>query len=113
MLGDTVDPNLRTAYLYNLKAITYDMAIWLLIGQWAARGLLADAKDYVKENEADNFGQALTNYSLMQGAELFKGSAMDFNFMESIGGRGIDWTPFSISMMNRTYNNFTAFLTGK
>lgn len=113
MFGDEVDPNLRTAYLYNLKAISYDIAIWMLIGQWAARNILSLSKQYVKENEADNLSQALTNEALMLGSNLLKSSAMDFNFMESIGGRGIDWTPFSISMMTNTYNNARLFLMGK
>ena len=49
----------------------------------------------------------------MLGSNLLETSFVDFNFLESIGGRGINWTPFSVSMMTNTYVNFKKFLTGE
>jgi len=107
-----VPEELRDAYIHNLKALSYDLFVWLIVGQLAFRSLQQQAKSYINENEADNLAQAITNNSLSLGASLLKTSVMDFNFLESIGGRGIDWTPFSISMMTNTYNNWRNFLTG-
>lgn len=33
---------------------------------------------------------------------IFKASTLDFNVFDSLGGRGISWTPFSIDMWKRT-----------
>lgn len=107
-----VPEDLKQAYVHNLRAISYDLSVWLLIGQLVFRSVQNDVKEYINENEADNLAQAITNNSLSLGASLLKTSVMDFNFLESIGGRGIDWTPFSISMMTNTYNNWRNFLTG-
>lgn len=113
MFGDTVPENLKTAYIYNLKALTYDLAAWLIVGNIMINALSEEAKSYVKDNQADNIGQALTNNSIMLGSNLLETSFVDFNFLESIGGRGINWTPFSVSMMTNTYVNFKKFLTGE
>ena len=50
MFGDTVPENLKIAYIYNLKALTYDLAAWLIVGNIMINALSEEAKSYVKDN---------------------------------------------------------------
>jgi len=43
---------------------------------------------------------------------IFKASTLDFNVFDSLGGRGISWTPFSIDMWKRTVQNWAKVIIG-
>lgn len=43
---------------------------------------------------------------------IFKASTLDFNVFDSLGGRGISWTPFSIDMWKRTVENWAKVIIG-
>ena len=56
--------------------------------------------------------QGFKNTALMLFDNIFKASTLDFNVFDSLGGRGISWTPFSIDMWKRTIENWSKVIIG-
>lgn len=54
----------------------------------------------------------MSNNMLISAAEMLDTSTDDFNAVKSIFGRGVNWTPFSISTINRVCTTFGNVLGG-
>ena len=70
-------------------------------------------KQYVKETGNKGFGNAIKNNALTLTSDTLKTSTDDANFIQSIAGRGKDWTPFAIKSADRLSNNVLRTATGK
>lgn len=107
------DENLKTIYRANMIQLVYDLSMFTLLGGFIGNMILDASKDYIKENPPEgNFAQGITNTAAQIGADTFNASFLDLNFIDSIGSRGINWTPFSFSMLQRTTQNLYSFLGG-
>jgi hypothetical protein len=69
----------------------------LFMGNLIAAGAVEGAKSHEKDTTNKALGNAIINNSMLFSANMLKSSCDDFNAFESIMGRGINWTPFSIS----------------
>lgn len=110
--GDKIDPDLQRLYAANFRQLWYDLLMLLLLGIFASRLLQSGAKQYAKEHTNDNFANALANTALNAGVGIIQSSGTDFNPFESIFGRGVQWTPFSIQSAKNTFNQYKSFLKG-
>ena len=70
-------------------------------------------KKYVKESGNKGFANASKNNALTLTSNILKMSTADANFIDSIFGRGKDWTPFAIKSADRLSNNILRTVTGK
>lgn len=108
------DENLKTIYRSNMIQLLYELSMFTMLGGFVGNLILDGAKDYIKENPPEgNFAQGVTNTAIQIGADVYNASFLDLNFIDSIGSRGINWTPFSISTLQRTAQNLFSFLGGK
>ena len=102
----------RNAFRSNLKQLTYDLVLWLLVGAIAS-ALMADWMKELKEETKDSkdFSDAI----LLAGANIacmsVKNSFLDFNFSDSLIEPMVTWTPLSLEWSGRTLKNImnTAF----
>lgn len=107
------DENLKTIYRSNLIQLSYDIMLATIIGGFVGSVLEATAKQYVKDNKDDKTAmQALKNTVAVLSTNIFKASILDLNAADSIYGRGLDWTPFSIKLLQTQYKNWNTFLKG-
>ena len=75
---------------------------------------IAGIQDLFNNEEIDPQIRRLYSSNMRQLiSDLLKASTMDANFMDSIWGRGKDWTPFSIQATDRLVNNLIRVGTGK
>ena len=54
----------------------------------------------------------MANSAFALSEAIFDASTLDFNPLESIGGSGVNWTPFAISTMTRTLHVISRVLSG-
>jgi uncharacterized membrane protein YraQ (UPF0718 family) len=94
--NEEIDPQIRRLYSSNMIQLISDLLIWLLIGTLLLGSLETQVKEYTKTSGNDTLGKAFSNTLLSGGTQILKASTMDANFLDSIWGRGKDWTPFSI-----------------
>lgn len=111
--NEEIDPQIRRLYSSNMRQLISDLLIWWLIGTLLLSSVETQVKEYAKSSGNNTAGKALTNTLLSGGAQILKASTMDANFMDSIWGRGKDWTPFSIQATDRLVNNLIRVGTGK
>lgn len=104
---DNDDENLRRAYRQNLHQLGYDMFMVFVFGQMIAGGIQNSAKTYVKESD-----NPIANLTVNFAANVFRQSFIDYNFLDSIFGRGLNWTPFSLSTAERLLNSASEVLSG-
>ena len=110
---DNDNENLKTIYRSNITQLLYELSMFTLVGGFVGNMVLNASKEYVKEYPSDDsFAQAMTNTGIMLGSNIFKNSFLDLNFLDSIGGRGINWTPFAITYTQRTFQNWGRFFFG-
>jgi hypothetical protein len=76
----------------------------LFLGVFASSLMHSGQKEFAKNHSNENFGNAMANTVINLGVGIFDSSADDFNFAQSIFGRGVQWTPFSISSMTNVVN---------
>lgn len=106
------DENLKTAYRANLSQWWYDLLMMLLLGMLIAPALQTAAKDYTKEVGNENLGDAVINTAMLNTTAMLKTSTEDFFFMHTIFGRGMQWTPFSITTMTNTVKRLSSCISG-
>ena len=107
------DENLRTIYRSNLIQLSYDTLLAILIGGIAGSILEKATAQYVKDHRGDSTAeQALKNTIAVLSSNIFKASVLDLNAVDSIYGRGLDWTPFSLKLLQTQYKNWSTFLKG-
>ena len=104
--------NLKTAYRSNLGQIFYDLLMLLLLGVLVAPALENAAKDYTKEVGNENLSDAIVNNIMLNGVAMLKTSTDDFFFMNTIFGRGIQWTPFAITTTVNTVKRIGSCISG-
>lgn len=107
------DENLRRCYRSNLKQFFMDMIMAFIIGSLINYILVPETNKNCKERGNDTFGDAVTNMVLHESVSMLNSSFEDFNPFTSIGGRGVQWTPFSIQTMTRQWNNWSGLFGGK
>ena len=113
IIGDkSIDPDLRRLYLANLRQLWYDLVMLLLLGVFASSMLQSGYNEYAKEHPNDSFSNALANTGLNVGVGIINSSATDFNPVESIFGRGVQWTPFAISSIKNVVTQYKNVLGG-
>ena len=54
----------------------------------------------------------MMNSALALSEAIFESATLDFDPTESIGGRGVNWTPFAIASMTRLWKNWSRALSG-
>ena len=106
------DPYLRKMYRANLRQLIADLIGFILIGQIIAPSLVGAANTYAKEQGQDTFGEATMGYMAMLGASMLQTSTDDFAFWQSVFGRGIQWTPFSLQSATRLFENTSKWVFG-
>lgn len=106
------DENLRKAYRYNLRQFGVDMFGFLALGKLVAPSLLEATKDYTKSVGNDAFETAFVNNCLVNTAAMFESSTKDFWFLDSIFGKGLNWTPVSINSISRLVQNMANMVSG-
>lgn len=107
------DENLRRAYRNNLKQIFYDLLMLFFLGTLVTPALIKATKEHIKDTGNDDFLASLSNTALLNSVMMLDSSLNDFNPVKSIAGKGIQWTPFSISSMTNTYKNISGMVTGE
>lgn len=107
------DENLQIAYRQNLRQFAYETAVFFLVGGLIGSQIHRAINTYTNDHKDDHtVVQGFKNSSLALFDAIFKSSTLDFNVLESLGGRGISWTPFSIDMWKRTVQNWSTAITG-
>lgn len=106
------DENLRRAYRNNLKQFTVDLVGGLFIGNLVFPSIMNAVNDYTKEVGNDTFTTALINNSLINTVEMFDSSLDDFQWWNGIFGKGLEWTPVSVSSMSRLIKTLSRLMTG-
>jgi hypothetical protein len=106
------DENLKKAYRNNLKHGFVDFVGFAFLGSLVSPSLLNATKDYIKDVGNDTFQDAFVNKCLLNTAHMFSSSTNDFNAFSSLLGKGLEWTPFSISSMGRTVQNLSRMISG-
>ena len=105
--------NLRTAYRQNIKQFVYDMGVLITVGGLLGNQIHQFVNDYTKDHKDDHsVKQSMMNASLALSEAIFESATLDFDPTESIGGRGVNWTPFAIASMTRLWKNWSRALTG-
>ena len=105
--------NLRTAYRQNIKQLAYDMSILLFVGGLLGGQIHQFVNDYTHEHKDDHtIQQSMNNAALALSEAIFESATLDFDPTESIGGRGVNWTPFAISSATRLWKNWSRTLSG-
>lgn len=89
------DADVSRAYISNYKQLGYDLFMWMIVGSLLAGSLEKAANDYMKERGNDTANKAVANATLTFSMKVLNHSFLDFNFMDSLFGRGVDWTPFA------------------
>lgn len=107
------DENLKTIYRSNLIQLTYDTLLVILVGGVVGAVLETAANQYLKDNKDNKTAeQALRNTIAVLSTNIFKASVLDLNAPDSIFGRGMDWTPFSLNMLENQIKNWGTYLKG-
>ena len=89
------------------------MSILLFVGGLLGSQIHQFTKDYVNDHKDDHtIQQAMMNSALALSEAIFESATLDFDPTESIGGRGVNWTPFAISSMTRLWKNWSRALSG-
>lgn len=109
---NTDDPYLRKMYRANLRQLLADLLGMILIGMIIAPSLVNSAEAYAKETGQETIGEATMGYMAMLSAGMLQTSTDDFNFTQSVFGRGIQWTPFSLQSGTRFLTNCGNWLFG-
>lgn len=106
------DADLSRAYISNYKQLGYDIFMWMIVGSLLAGSLEKSANDYIKERGNDTANKAVANATLSFSIGVLNHSFLDFNFMDSLFGRGVDWTPFAAKTALNTINYFGSCFAG-
>ena len=106
------DPYLRKMYRANLRQLLADLLGLILIGMIVAPSLVNSAEAYAKETGQETIGEATMGYMAMLSAGMLQTSTDDFAWYKSVFGRGIQWTPFSLSSGTRFLTNCGKWLFG-
>lgn len=105
--------NLRRAYRQNIKQFAYDMAVLSVVGSLLGGQIHLFVNDYTNDHKEDhNIEQAMKNASLALSEAIFDSATLDFDPFESIGGRGVNWTPFALSTIKRCLHIWSRVITG-
>lgn len=106
------DENYRRCYVNNLKLITYDLCMAILLGAlcFGANLIYDDLEDEAKKSQdlndvliANTFGLAFKTLNYAK---------LDFFWWESIFGPTIDWNPYTVSSLSNTIKQVSAVATG-
>ena len=100
-----IDPYIRNLYRANMKQLFYDLFMLFFVGMFVGRSLMNATRKHIKEVGNDELSTAFMNTCLFGMTKMIASSADDFNFLRSICGQFVDWTPFSLGMMTRQVNN--------
>lgn len=105
--------NLRTAYRQNLRQFAYDMSVLAFIGGILGSQIHLAINEYTHDHKDDHsISQGMIHSSMALSQAIFDAATLDFNPLESIGGRGVNWTPFAISQMERAVKTWSRVITG-
>lgn len=107
------DEGLRRAYRSNLQQICYDLTMLALIGGLLSGWLTELLRKQLQETkDSDKLSDALLNTIASIGVKTVDSSADDLNFIKSIGGIGMTWTPFSFDFARRMVATWSGVLGG-
>lgn len=106
------EESVRTAYRSNMQQLVIDIAVWAVVGKIIAGSMNNAVANYFKEHKVDGLGSGLAETFWKYNTTLLEHSSRDFNALDAIFGRTLDWNPFAISMMTKTLNNLSVGLFG-
>ena len=106
------DENLRRAYRNNLRQLLYDLLMLFFLGLLVTPALVKATKEHIKDTGNNDFLTAMSNNAMLNMSMMLQSSTNDFNMFTSIGGKGVQWTPFSVKSMQSTFNTISGMVTG-
>lgn len=106
------DENLRRAYRDNLWNAFIHLIMALIMGSLVVPALQNATNDYIKNRGNNSLEDAIVNNCLLNSVEILNSSLNDFDAIDSIFGRGVQWTPFAISTMQRLAKQVGKVVTG-
>lgn len=108
------DINMRTIYRSNILQIVTELGVFIVIGNILARWLMSLFQEHIKEEKqyATSFGSQVANTAYYIGINSLRSSTDDANFINSIGGILVDWTPMSIRTINSLYKQWSGVIAG-
>ena len=106
------DIELRNLYRANLGQLVFDLIGTFVIGGLICSSLVGAANAYAIANSGKSIGDAALSSAATLTTQMLMQSTEDFNFMKSIFGRGVQWTPFSINSGWRTVTSLYKCITG-
>lgn len=113
--AEQTDPRLRRLQLSNLRQLSYDVMMYLIMGCFVGNALSNFAKEFLKEHPDDNLANAVANTSINLGVGLFNSSTQDFNALSSLvfwKDRGFSFTPFAFNSIGSIGNRVASVLSG-
>ena len=69
------------------------------LGTLVTPALVNATKDHIKDSGNNTFLDAMANNALLNTVMMLDSSTKDFNPVSSIGGKGFQWTPFSLTSL--------------
>lgn len=69
------------------------------LGTLVTPALVKTTKEHIKDVGNDDFLTSLGNTAMLNTVMMLDSSTNDFNMFSSIMGKGMQWTPFSITSM--------------
>ena len=82
------------------------------MGMIVAPALENAAAKHAKDTGNGDLGQAMINNAMLNLTAMLSKSTDDFNMAKAIFGRGMQWTPFSISTMTNTAKRISSLVSG-
>lgn len=104
---NNTDLNLQKAYRSNLQQFAYDIVTYFTVGSLIGGLMLGNLTKELEKEARESNGQS----GAMEAAAMnilqatVSQSASDFNWWNSIGSPGINWTPFSLDAGKRLFQN--------
>lgn len=111
--NENIDPELRKLYSANMRQLLSDFILYVIIGQIMFAALTNQAQEYAKASGNTSLSNALANTALLGTTSILEASTRDANAVESVFGRGKDWTPFAIKKGDKICTDIIKVGTGK
>ena len=113
LTNENIDPEIRRLYQANMRQLLADLLIWLLVGEFMIGSMQEQVKEHIKTTGNTKLSNAMSNTMLSLGTNILDMSTTDANFIDSIAGRGRDWTPFAVKSTDRLSKNIIKLGTGR
>lgn len=111
-LEQWTDPNTGIAFQSNVKALAFDLTMWLIVGNLSA-ALLLSWYDDLEEDASDDFVDGIMLSAANIAVKSVSYSFLDFNFIESISSPIFQWSPFTFEYIGRVLKQWASVPFGE